>query len=77
DALRSATGFRRALTGTNAAVVGILMAALYTPVATSAITSPLDIAVAAGAFGLLTVGRASPILVVALTAFTTQLIRGS
>ncbi len=77
DALRSATGFRRALTGTNAAVVGLLLAALYTPVATSAITSVLDIAIAASAFGLLTVGRAPPILVVILTALITQLISWS
>lgn len=76
ERLRSASTFRRALIGTNAAVVGILLAALYTPVATSAITSPLDVAIAAGAFGLLTVGRAPPIVVVVLTALTTQLLDG-
>jgi chromate transporter len=64
------------LTGTNAAVVGILLAALYTPVSTSAVTSLLDVVIAAAAFGLLTVGRAPPILVVVLTAITTQLLVG-
>ena len=76
DALRSASRFRRALTGTNAAVVGILLAALYTPVSTSAITSLTDAVIAAAAFGLLTVGRAPPILVVVLTALITQLLVG-
>ncbi len=76
EALRSASGFRHALTGTNAAVVGILLAALYTPVSTSAVTSLLDVVIAAAAFGLLTVGRAPPILVVVLTAITTQLLVG-
>ncbi len=53
DSLRTSVGIRRALTGTNAAVVGILLAALYTPVWTSAITAPVDVVVAAGALALL------------------------
>jgi len=77
DAMRSSRTFRQALLGTNAAVVGILLAALYTPVATSAITSPLDVGIAAAAFGVLLLGRAQPILVVALTALATQLLAGS
>ena len=44
DRLRASVDVRRALTGTNAAVVGILLAALVTPIWTSAITGPADIA---------------------------------
>ena len=60
DRLRGATGFRRALTGTNAAVVGILLAALYTPVWTSAITAPIDVAIAVAALAMLLTGRVPP-----------------
>ena len=65
-------GIRRALTGTNAAVVGILVAALYTPVWTSAIVAPVDVAVAAGALALLLTGRVPPIVVVGLCALAGQ-----
>src|SRR5690606_4623719 len=40
--LRAHPGFQSALRGINAAVVGILLAALYTPVWTSAILRPAD-----------------------------------
>ncbi len=72
DSLRTSVGIRRALTGTNAAVVGILLAALYTPVWTSAITAPVDIVVAAAALGLLLTGRVAPIAVVGLCALAGQ-----
>ena len=39
DWLRGSVGFRRALAGINAAVVGILLAALYTPIWTGAVTA--------------------------------------
>jgi chromate transporter len=42
DVLRGSVGFRRALTRTNAAVVGILLAALYTPIWTSAVGAPIE-----------------------------------
>ncbi len=74
DWLRGSIGFRRALAGTNAAVVGILLAALYTPIWTSAITAPVDVAVAAAGLGLLLTGRVPPILVVALSALAGQII---
>lgn len=74
DRLRGSTGFRRALTGTNAAVVGILAAALYTPVWTSAITAPIDVGVAALGLGLLLTGRVPPLAVVALCAVGGQVI---
>ena len=54
--------------GTNAAVVGILLAALYTPVWTGAVTGPIDVAVAAVGLGLLLTGRVPPIAVVALSS---------
>ncbi|MFO1117148.1 MAG: chromate efflux transporter [Beijerinckiaceae bacterium] len=57
-----------AMAGINAAVVGVLGAALYDPVWTSAVHSRLDFAVAAAAFVALVAGRAPPILVVAACA---------
>ncbi len=68
DALRSAAGWRRALAGTNAAVVGILAAALVDPVASSAIGNLGDAAVAIGALALLATRRVPPIAVVGLCA---------
>jgi chromate transporter len=74
DALRTSNGFRRALSGTNAAVVGILLAALYTPVWTSAVAGAIDVAVAALGLGLLLTGRVPPIVVVVLIALLGQVI---
>ena len=60
--------------GANAAVVGILGAALYNPVWTSAILAPRDFALALAGFLLLTVWRAPPwIVVVSLAAASTIL----
>jgi chromate transporter len=74
DWLRGSVGFRRALAGTNAAVVGILLAALYDPVWTSAIRAPVDVAVAAGGLALLLTGRVPPVAVVALGALAGQVL---
>ena len=68
EGLRAHPGFGRALRGINAAVVGLLLAALYTPVWTSAILAPRDFALALAAFGLLTIWKLPPWLVVALAA---------
>jgi len=57
-----------ALTGINAAVVGILLAALYNPVWTSGILSARDLAIAAAAFFALHVWKTPPWLVVPLCA---------
>ena len=46
DGLRQRTGAQAALAGVNAAVVGILLAALYSPVWTNAIFQPQDFALA-------------------------------
>src|SRR5690606_6501396 len=58
-------GAVRALAGVNAAVVGLLAAALYDPVWTSAILDVTDFAVALIGFVLLTAFRASSLFVVA------------
>lgn len=68
DQLRTRTGFQTALKGINAAVVGLLLAALYDPVFTSAILRPLDFALALVAFTLLAFWKFPPWLVVLLTA---------
>ncbi len=53
-----------AIAGVNAAVVGLLGAALYNPVWTSAVQGSIDIAIALVGFTLLAVWRVSAILVV-------------
>ena len=68
ELLRQRAGVQRAMAGINAAVVGLLAAALYDPVWTSAIHSRADFALALAAFALLVVARLSPLWVVALTA---------
>jgi chromate transporter len=68
ERLRERAGFQAALRGINAAVVGLLLAALYDPVWTSAIASAADFALALVAFGLLAFWRLAPWLVVLLTA---------
>ena len=57
-----------ALMGVNAAVVGLLLGALYTPVWTSAIFSARDFALALVAFLLLACWKTPPWLVVLLGA---------
>jgi len=57
---------RGALAGLNATVVGVLGAALYTPIWTNAVQGPRDLAVALVAFLLLVRWRAPPIAIVAL-----------
>ena len=68
DTLRARAGFQAALRGINAAVVGLLLAALYQPVWTSAIRGPADIGLALAAFGLLAFWKAPPWLVVIFAA---------
>ncbi|MDE2334448.1 MAG: chromate efflux transporter [Rhodospirillales bacterium] len=66
--LRARPGAQAAMRGTNAAVVGLLAAALYNPVWSSAVHGPTDLAVAAAMFVLLIAWRAPPLLVVVLAA---------
>ncbi len=70
SALRPLPAAQAAMRGANAAVVGLLGAALYTPVWTSAVLTPRDFAVALAGFLLLTVWQAPPWMVVVLLALT-------
>jgi chromate transporter len=65
-----------AMRGANAAVVGILGAALYHPVWTSAILSPYDFALALSGFVLLTVWKTPPWIVVIVLAAGGALLAG-
>ena len=65
--LRAFAPMRRAMAGINAAVVGILLAALYHPVWPSAILNPEDFVLALGAFAALMFWKWPPWLVVVLT----------
>jgi chromate transporter len=68
NALRLYPTAQAAMRGTNAAVVGILGAALYSPVWTNAVLSPRDFALALGGFLLLTVWKVPSWIVVAVLA---------
>ena len=69
NALRARTGAQAALRGINAAVVGLLAAALYSPVWTSAVKNAADLGVALVGFLLLSVWRTPALAVVILGAF--------
>jgi chromate transporter len=68
EAFRRRTRAQAAMQGVNAAVVGLLGAALYDPVWTSAVKGPGDFGVALVGFVLLTVWKAPPLVVVAISA---------
>jgi chromate transporter len=74
DALRRRSDFQSALRGINAAVVGILLAAFYHPVWTSAVATRADVVIALAAFALLMFWKAPPWLVVVLCALAGQLL---
>ena len=65
DRVRTYRAAQAALAGTNAAVVGLLLAAFYQPVWTAAVTGPERAALALVAFGLLRFVRIPPWAVVA------------
>ena len=75
--LRGRSDVRSMLKGVNAAVVGLLLAALYDPVWTSAVETPADFALALAAFLLLVGWRVPPWLVVILAALAGALLLGS
>lgn len=68
ETLRRKSVAQAALKGTNAAVVGLLLAALYDPVWTSAIHGPREFILALAAFGLLVFWKRPPWLVVLFAA---------
>nr|WP_312862648.1 chromate efflux transporter [Rhizobium sp. BK313] len=70
DGLRSRPIAQAAMRGANAAVVGILGAALYNPVWTSAVLTPHDFALALAGFLLLAVWKTPPWIVVVLLALS-------
>jgi len=68
DSFRKKPGAQAAMRGVNAAVVGLLGAALYDPVWTSAVNTRGDFGVALIGFVLLTVWRTPPLVVVVVSA---------
>ena len=74
DALRQRREVQSALRGVNAAVVGLLLAALYRPVWTSAILAPADFAIGIVAFLLLALWAVPPWLVVIFGAAAASVV---
>ncbi len=74
DLLRANLSFQSALTGINAAVVGLLLAALYNPVWTSAIHSPPDFGLGLVVFGLLMFWKWPPWIVVIFSAVGSEIL---
>lgn len=68
DMIRNRPHFQSVFQGINAAVVGILLAALYDPVWTKAIHTPYDFGLAIAAFGLLMLWKLPPWAVVLFCA---------
>jgi chromate transporter len=68
ETFRRRAGTQAVMRGINAAVVGLLGAALYSPIWTSAIQGPQDFAVALVGFILLIGWKAPPVVVVAVSA---------
>jgi len=68
DAFRRRVSAQAIMRGVNAAVVGLLGAALYHPVWTSSVETPADLGLALVGFVLLNVWRAPPLLVVVIGA---------
>jgi chromate transporter len=74
ETLRAHARVQSVLKGVNASVVGLLLAALYDPVWTSAILSVRDFALALICFGLLTIWKIPPWLIVVFAAFVSFLV---
>ena len=68
DSFRKRANAQAVMRGVNAAVVGLLGAALYNPVWTSSVKTPGDFGIALLGFVLLTAWRAPPLLVVVVSA---------
>lgn len=74
DALRQKRAVQSALAGINAGVVGVLLAALYDPVWTSAIHGRTDFGLTVLVFGLLTFARTAPWIAVFMAGLVGQLM---
>jgi chromate transporter len=68
DAFRNRVGAQATMRGVNAAVVGLLGAALYNPIWTTSVKGPLDVALALIGFVLLVAWRAPSFVVVLIGA---------
>jgi chromate transporter len=68
ETFRKRAGAQAIVRGVNAAVVGLLAAALYSPVWTSSVKTPGDFGLALVGFVLLTARRAPPLVVVIVSA---------
>ena len=68
ETVRKRAAAQAAMRGVNAAVVGLLGAALYNPVWTTSVKTGGDFAIALTGFVLLTVWRAPPLAVVIIGA---------
>ncbi len=66
--LRRNTRARATMSGANAAVVGLLAAALYRPLWSTSVATPADLGLVLAGFALLTVWRVPPLAVVASMA---------
>lgn len=75
NAIRVHPGFQSALRGVNAAVVGLLLAALFNPVWTTAIKNRADFGLAVVAYGLLALWKLPPWIVVIIGAIGGALIQ--
>jgi chromate transporter len=75
ESLRSRPASRGAMAGVNAAVVGLLGAALCNPVWTGSVHTIADASLAIGGFVLLVVWRAPPLLVAGLTVAAALIVQ--
>lgn len=66
QALQQYSAVNHAVAGVNAAVIGLLGAALYQPIWTSSITAPGDVAIVAVLFCLLQFWKLSPLFIVGI-----------
>jgi chromate transporter len=69
DQLRNNPKIKGAIMGVNAAVIGILISALYHPIWTSSILAPMDFALAALLFSMLSYWKLPPWMIVITGAF--------
>jgi len=74
DAFRMRVGAQAVMRGVNAAVVGLLGAALYNPIWTTSVKGPLDVALALVGFVLLVAWRAPSFVVVLVGAIGGMLL---